>query len=130
MCDYLIVNETELAFFAGQDAHPDDLDALRKQAESIRSRDDQTIIITLGKEGTVCLSQDTFFSIEGRKVDAVDTTAAGDCFVGALATALVEGQALMDAIHFANVAASLSVQKIGASASLPHRQAVNAVLSG
>ena len=59
----------------------------------------------------------------------MDTTGAGDCFVGAFSVALSEGQALEDALHFANIAASLSVQKLGASSSMPYRADVNEALS-
>ena len=128
LCDTIIVNETELAFFAGQSTVADDLEALQKQAQSIQTRADQTIIVTLGSKGAVCWSEDKFFSIAGRKVAAIDTTGAGDCFVGALSVALSEGSSLPNAIGFANLAASLSVQKIGASASMPHRQAVNDIM--
>ena len=61
-------------------------------------------------------------------VVAVDTTAAGDCFNGALATALAEGQSLRRAAHFASAAAALSVTSRGAIPSLPSRQAVDALL--
>jgi len=128
LCDILIVNETELAFFSGENADPDDLDSLHRQAEAFRSRDSQMIIVTLGGNGAVCLQGNTFSSVAGNKVKAVDTTAAGDCFVGSLAVALNEGFSLSDVIQFANIAASLSVQKIGASASLPYRQAVDRLL--
>ncbi|NQU30168.1 MAG: ribokinase [Anaerolineae bacterium] len=128
LCDTLIVNETELSFFSGEDANPDVLESLHRQARAIRSRASQTIIVTLGGNGAVCLQGDDFFSVAGNKVEAVDTTAAGDCFTGALAVALKEGLSLSDAIQFANIAASLSVQKVGASASLPYRQAVDRLL--
>jgi ribokinase len=125
LCDTIIINETELAFFAGQTTIATDSDSIQKQVQKIQTRDDQTIIVTLGSKGAVCLSGSEYFSVAGRKVEAVDTTGAGDCFVGALSVALAEGQSLHNAIEFANVTASLSVQKIGASASLPYRQTVN-----
>lgn len=128
LCDYLILNETELAFFAGEKASPDDLHTIRRQAQAIRCRSEQVIIVTLGRNGAICLQGNDFFSVAGRQVDAIDTTAAGDCFTGALAVALTEQHSLTQAIAFANTAASLSVQTLGASASLPHRQAVNDAL--
>ena len=130
LCDYLVVNETELAFFAGGTAEPDDLEAILRQAQAIRCRPDQAIIVTLGARGVAALQGDAFMAVSGRPVKAVDTTAAGDCFVGALAVALDEGRLLTEALAFANTAASLSVQKVGASASLPHRQEVEAALGG
>jgi len=129
--DYLIVNETELAFFLGHDGHDDgtdEMDALRAQAEALRHHAQQNIIITLGRRGVLCLAGDDWMQIEGRSVEAVDTTGAGDCFTGAFAVALSEGHDLPTALHFANVAAALSVQQLGASASMPTREAVERAL--
>jgi ribokinase len=129
LCDYLIVNETELAFFAGTDTVSEDMDIIRKQAQSVQTREGQTIIVTLGAKGVVCLQGDDFYTVPGHKVNAMDTTGAGDCFTGALSVALMEGRDLKDAIAFANIAASLSVQKIGASDSLPYREQVDSILN-
>jgi ribokinase len=86
--------------------------------------------VTLGARGVAALQGDAFMAVSGRPVKAVDTTAAGDCFVGALAAALDEDRLLTEALAFANTAASLSVQKVGASASLPYRAEVEAALRG
>jgi ribokinase len=63
------------------------------------------------------------------KVDAVDTTAAGDIFNGTLAVALVEGTSLLEAVRFANAAAALSVTKQGAQPSAPTRAEIEAMLA-
>lgn len=120
LIDYLIVNETELAFFAGTQPTKD-IDAIIAAAGKLRTRADQTIIVTLGANGSVCLHGDDTIRVEGMSVDAVDTTGAGDCFVGAFAVALSEGQPIPAALDFANRAAALSVQRLGAATSLPHR---------
>ncbi len=130
LCDYLVVNETELAFFAGEDLVVDDQAAIQRQLEKMRAREDQAVIVTLGSEGAACLENGDFFLVPGRRVDAVDATGAGDCFVGALGAGLKEDSALSDAVSFANTAASLSVQKLGASSSLPYRRDVDAALQG
>jgi ribokinase len=57
--------------------------------------------------------------IKGRSVRAVDTTGAGDCFVGAVAAQLAAGKSIGDALHYANVAASICVQRMGAGPSMP-----------
>lgn len=119
--DLLIVNETELAFYAGVDSVAEDLEALQVQAEKLRATPSQIIVVTLGGRGALAVTPDGLVRVEGRKVQAVDTTGAGDCFVGALAVALSEGQGLRDALDFANLAASLSVQKLGAATSMPTR---------
>lgn len=122
--DVLIVNETELAFFAGVDLSETDL---TEQMRSLRAHDKQVVIVTLGGDGAVYLDGEQIVKVAGRAVKAVDTTGAGDCFVGALVTGLWEGKALADAVAFANLAASLSVQRIGASASMPSRQEVEVI---
>ena len=113
-----------MAFFAGS-AVSDDPDTLKTQAQSLRSHDEQVIIVTLGAKGLICLNGNELIRIDGQVVRAVDTTGAGDCFVGAFAVALSEKHALVDALHFANIAASLSVQKLGASSSMPYREDVD-----
>lgn len=120
LIDYLIVNETELAFFAGTQPTKD-IDAIIAAAQKLRARPDQTIIVTLGAGGSVCLHGDNTIRVEGLNVDAVDTTGAGDCFVGAFAVAIAEGKSVRAALDFANRAAALSVQRLGAATSLPHR---------
>jgi ribokinase len=62
-----------------------------------------------------------------RLVKAIDTTGAGDCFVGAVAAQLADGHSLQSAIGYANVAASLCVQRMGAGPSMPTAQEVSAV---
>jgi len=64
--------------------------------------------------------------VGGRQVEAVDSTGAGDCFVGALAASLWRGADMADAVGFANLAASISVQRPGAGPSMPSRADVNA----
>lgn len=126
--DYLVVNETELAFFAGTQTVSDDEDFIREQAYRLRTSAEQAIVVTLGAKGVVCVQADSMIRVPGRRVNAVDTTAAGDCFVGALAVALNEQQETHRALEFASAAASISVQTAGASSSLPYRAAVDAVL--
>lgn len=79
-----------------------------------------TVVLTLGDRGCVVADQ-VVTRIPGRSVAAVDATAAGDAFNGALAVALSEGGSLVEAAEWANVAASLSVTRRGAQPSLPHR---------
>ncbi|MBY6186140.1 ribokinase [Marinobacter hydrocarbonoclasticus] len=88
-----------------------------------------TVIITLGKRG-VWLSQDGQGEhIVGFVVEAVDTTAAGDTFNGAMVTALLEAQPMAQAIRFAQAAAALSVTRMGAQSSIPNRDEVMALLA-
>jgi ribokinase len=82
------------------------------------------VIITLGKEGAYLFNEQVAQLIPSYTVEAVDTTAAGDTFNGALAVALSEGQEMVEAVKFANLAAAVSVTRLGAQSSLPLRQEV------
>ena len=124
LVDYLILNETELAFFCNQDQIDQTPDTIAANAQQLRHHQNQTIIVTLGANGAIAVHGDSTLQIEGISVEAVDTTGAGDCFSGAFAVAIAEGMSLQDAITFANTAASISVQHLGASTSMPTRQAV------
>ncbi len=86
--------------------------------------------MTLGKRGVLALIDGKPLIIPGRAVKAVDTTGAGDCFVGALAAQLAGGKTIRDALHYANVAASICVQRMGAAPSMPTAAEVAMVLSG
>ena len=78
----------------------------------------------MGEDGALLYQNNEFCLIPTNKVNAVDTTAAGDVFNGALAVALSEHKSLIEAIQFANNAASISVTRLGAQASAPYRTEV------
>ena len=84
----------------------------------------KTVIITLGSKGALVYTDTFQLEIPAEKVDAVDTTAAGDVFNGALSVALSENKSILDAIQFASKAASISVTRIGAQASAPYRKEI------
>lgn len=84
----------------------------------------ETALVTLGPAGSYVAADDERFHVPGLEVEAVDSTAAGDVFVGALATALADGWGLRRSVDFANVAAALSVRTPGAQPSAPEREAV------
>ncbi|MBR0836219.1 ribokinase [Bradyrhizobium manausense] len=129
LVDILVLNETELGFLAGADLSDDDEAAkIIAVARQLQAREDQTICITLGKRGVLALAGDEEFAVPGRAVKAVDTTGAGDCFVGALASQLADGAAMRAALAFANAAASISVQRMGAGPSMPTAAEVAAIL--
>lgn len=123
--DYLIVNETELSVFAREAEISKTIEDAKSLLEKLVRANNCAAIATLGEKGAVGFDGSEYFVVQGHKMSAVDTTAAGDCFVGAFITALSEGHALGDAMHFANAAAALSVQRLGASSSLPYRNEVN-----
>ncbi|MFT4935692.1 MAG: ribokinase [Pseudoalteromonas distincta] len=128
LADMLILNETELASFAGLDAEPADPEAAVAAARSL-ARSGQTVLATLGAAGAVAVRGDEEFRVAGLRQQAVDTTGAGDCFCGALAAGLDRGMTLPAAMGFANAAAALSVTRAGAAASMPTAAEVEALLA-
>lgn len=130
LTDILIVNQTELASYAKLDREPIKLEEVSVASRKLMSRPDQTIIVTLGAAGAAVVRRDEAFLVEGKKVKAIDTVGAGDCFCGALAATLSQGLDLAEAVELANAAAALSVQKAGAAPSMPSRREVDAFLEG
>ena len=88
-------------------------------ARSLQTGRDKTICVTLGKRGVLALVDGEPLIVPGRAVKAVDTTGAGDCFVGAVAAQLAAGEPIRDALAYANAAASICVQRMGAAPSMP-----------
>lgn len=130
LVDILVLNETELGFLAGTElTDSDEAAKIIAVARKLQARQDQTICVTLGKRGVLALAASEEFAVPGRVVKAVDTTGAGDCFVGALASQLADGVPLRAALAFANAAASISVQRMGAGPSMPTAAEVVTVLS-
>lgn len=130
LVDILVLNETELGFLAGVElSESDEAAKIIAVARKLQARKDQTICVTLGKRGVLALAASEEFAVQGRVVKAVDTTGAGDCFVGALASQLADDVPLRAALAFANAAASISVQRMGAGPSMPTAAEVAAALS-
>jgi ribokinase len=130
LVDVLILNETELGFFANTALHDGD-NAARfiEAAKRLQTGANGIICVTLGKRGVLALVNGETSMIAGRDVKAVDTTGAGDCFVGAVAAQLAGGIAIRDALTYANAAASISVQRMGAAPSMPTAAEVDEILN-
>jgi ribokinase len=120
----LTPNETEVELLTGVAVHGE-ADA-RRAAADLRRRGVGTVIITLGSKGAYVMGEEFTGIVPGFSVDAVDTTAAGDVFNGALAVALGEGRPLDQAVRFANAAAAISVTRLGAQPSAPTRAEIEA----
>jgi ribokinase len=122
----LTPNETEAERLTGIRV-TDDASAARACA-TLRARGVGTVILTLGARGAFLATAGGHERVPGFKVKAVDTTAAGDIFNGALGVALTDGKPLRDAVRFANAAAALSVTRLGAQPSAPSRAQIDRFL--
>ena len=130
LVDILILNETELGLLARSELRDtDDPACFLDAARSLPFGKDRIICVTLGKRGVLALIDGEPSIIAGRTVEAVDTTGAGDCFVGAVAAQLAGGQSIRDALDYANAAASICVQRMGAAPSMPTAAEVDALIS-
>jgi len=128
LVDILILNETELSLLARRELRgSDDHAQLIEAANHLRGDTNKIVCITLGKRGVLALVDGKPLTIPGRSVKAVDTTGAGDCFVGAVAALLADGKPIQSALEYANVAASISVQRIGAAPSMPTMAEISAM---
>ena len=120
LVDILILNESELGFLTKAELRDTDDDArFIEAARLLQTGKDKIVCVTLGRRGVLALIDGQPLIISGRAVRAVDTTGAGDCFVGAVAAQLAGGRSIGDALDYANVAASICVQRMGAAPSMP-----------
>jgi len=124
---YLVLNETEALVLTG--VQPTDAQGCRTAAQVLRARGAEVIVLTLGGQGAYVLSADGELEVPARRVKVVDTTAAGDAFVGGFAVSMVEGRGLHEAATFACAAGTLAVTRLGAQTSLPTREEVETLLA-
>jgi len=123
-CLYLITpNETEAELLTG--IKVTNVATAEKAAQKLREKGVKNVIITMGGSGAYILSGSLSKLIPVVPVKAIDTTAAGDVFNGALVVAISEGKGIEEAVVFANKAASISVTRMGAQASAPYRTEIN-----
>ena len=117
--DIITPNETETFILTGID--PDNQENIRKAAVHLLEKVRECVIITLGSEGVYyCHKNGEQMFVPTSKVQAIDTTAAGDVFNGYLAAALSSGKSLIEAIKMSNRAATFSVRHKGAQTSIPY----------
>lgn len=105
-----------------------DNESARRAADVIARKGVSKVIITLGEKGAFIKDEFDYYEIPANKVKAVDTTAAGDTFCGALCVALSEGFSIEEAAKMANKAASIAVSRQGAQSSIPYRHEINTYL--
>lgn len=120
--DMVIPNVTEAEILSGITIDSDE--SAREAISNIIAQGVKTVILTMGAKGALAFHEGEYFQVPAFKVEATDTTAAGDTFCGALCVALSEGQSLKDGIRFACKASSISVTRMGAQKSMPARDEI------
>ena len=118
--DLFIPNETELSTFSGMPVTSQE--EAQAAAKAMQAKGVGKLIVTMGSKGALICEGGPSVFVPAHKVKAVDTTAAGDTFCGALCVAISEGKTLKEAAEFACAASALTVQKMGAQNSIPYRK--------
>lgn len=118
--DLFIPNETELSTFSGMPVNSQE--EAQAAAKAMQAKGVGKLIVTMGSKGALICEGGPSVFVPAHKVKAVDTTAAGDTFCGALCVAISEGKSLKEAAEFACAASALTVQKMGAQNSIPYRK--------
>jgi ribokinase len=130
--DFIVPNEAELSLLTGMEVK--DIPSAEKAAEQLLQRGAKNVIVTLGSKGALVVTgkqgdkytntrADTF-QVNTFKVNVVDTTAAGDAFIGGFATKLLESDDLLSAVRYGCACGALATTKFGAQPSLPTKQEV------
>jgi len=127
LVDVLIPNESETALLTGLPVG--DQEEAQAAATALHRTGVATVILTLGGQGALLAHEGGVELFPAFDVTPVDTTAAGDAFVGGLAVALAEGRPLQEAVRWGNAAGALATTRLGAQPSLPTRQALEKMLA-
>jgi ribokinase len=121
----LVVNETEAEVLTKEKIEEIGEEAI---INKLLKRGVQNVILTLGNKGCLFKNENEILKIRAFRVNAVDTTAAGDTFCGALATGISKNRNMKDVLEFASAAAALCVTRLGAQPSIPNEKEVNEFL--
>ena len=123
---YLITpNRSEASRISGIEVT--NMESAQRAAKAIYDMGPRNVIITLGSEGSLIYDGAMFMRVEAMKVEAVDTTAAGDTYNGVLASVIAERRSLIEAAGEANIAGAISVTRMGAQPAAPTREEINAM---
>jgi ribokinase len=126
LVDILVPNDTELELLSGIRVKTGE--ELQKAAQLLLDKGIKELIVTLGSKGCLHINRSASTLYPAYQVAAVDTTAAGDSFIGGISTAISEGKSLQEAIAFATAVGALTVTREGAQSSLPCRDEVEALI--
>ena len=124
--DFLIPNETELGLLSGLDVK--DISSAEQAAQALLQRGAKNVIVTLGSKGALIVNSAQVTHVDSFKVDVVDTTAAGDAFIGGFATALLQNKSLEDSVRYGCASGALATTKFGAQPSLPTKEEVEEII--
>lgn len=127
LADFIVPNETELSLLTGQSVS--DISSAEKAAKKLLDRGARNVIVTLGSKGALIVNKEINTHVDSYPVEAVDTTAAGDAFIGGFATKLLESTDLLAAVKFGCACGALAVTKFGAQPSLPTKEEVERFVS-
>jgi len=123
---YIIIpNKSEAEILSG--IKVSDIESAKQAADIISAKGVDIVVITLGSQGALIKEYTEYHFVEAFKVDALDTTAAGDTFCGAVCVGLSEGRSILDSVKLAARAAAITVTRMGAQASIPYRSELSSL---
>lgn len=125
--DFIVPNEGELSLLTNQPVQ--DLASAENAARALLAQGAQTVIVTLGANGALIVNREVTKHIPAFQVDVVDTTAAGDAFIGGFASALLQNKPLGDAVRSGCACGALAATKFGAQPSMPTKEEVEGFMS-
>jgi ribokinase len=126
LVDFIIPNENELSLLT--DLEVKDVPSAEQSARALLKRGAKNVIVTLGSKGALFASSTQATLVDAYQVDVIDTTAAGDAFIGGFASALLRGVKVEEAVKYANACGALAATKFGAQPSLPDKDEVESFL--
>jgi ribokinase len=123
---YIIIpNKSEAEILSG--IRVSDIESAKQAADIISAKGVGIVVITLGSQGALIKDNNEYHFVEAFKVDAVDTTAAGDTFCGTVCVGLSEGRSILDSVKLAARAAAITVTRMGAQTSIPYRSELSSL---
>ena len=127
LSDFIVPNEPELSMLTDQPVN--DIASAEKAAKIVLERGAQTVIVTLGANGALIVNKEMIRHIPSFSVEIVDTTAAGDAFIGGFASALLQNKSLEEAVRYGCACGALATTKFGAQPSMPTKEEVERFMS-
>jgi ribokinase len=125
--DFILPNETELGLLTNQPVQ--DISSAENAARTLLERGAQNVVVTLGAHGALIVSSKQVTHVNTYQVNVVDTTAAGDAFIGGFASALLQNKSLEEAVRYGCACGALATTKFGAQPSLPMQEEVESFLN-